>query len=68
MYKQIATNKRNTVLLILGFVLFVGAIGALFAYYYQDWTISISTIAIAAIDAIIAIFFPLRTCRSQSCS
>ena len=56
MYKQIATNKRNTVLLILGFVLFVGAIGALFAYYYQDWMISISTIAIAAIYAIIQYF------------
>ena len=56
MYKQIATNKRNTVSLILGFVLFVGAIGALFAYYYQDWTISISTIAIAAIYAIIQYF------------
>ncbi len=56
MYKQIAANKRNTILLILGFVLFVGAIGALFAYYYQDWTISISTIVIAAIYAIIQYF------------
>ena len=28
MYKQIAANKRNTVFIMIGFVLFITAIGA----------------------------------------
>ena len=36
MYKQIAANKRNTVLIMIGFVLVVGLIGAAFAYWWGD--------------------------------
>ena len=39
MYKNIAANKRNTVFIMIGFVLLVAAIGALFAYAYQNWWI-----------------------------
>lgn len=56
MYKQIAENKRNTVLLIVGFVVLIGAIGSLFAYIYGDWTVSIYTISIAAIYALVQYF------------
>lgn len=56
MYKQIAENKRNTFFLIFGFVVFIGAIGSLFAYIYGNWSISIYTIAISAIYALIQYF------------
>ena len=34
MQKQINANKRNTILAIVAFVIFVGLIGALFTYFY----------------------------------
>lgn len=39
MYKQIAGNKRKTVLLMIVFVLFVGLLGWLFALYWGDSSI-----------------------------
>lgn len=39
MYKEIARNKRKTWLLMLFFVLFIGAIGGAFAYMYNDYWI-----------------------------
>ena len=36
MQKQINANKRNTVLTIIGFLLFVCIIGGLFSYFYND--------------------------------
>lgn len=52
MYNQVAANKRNTVFLILGFIVFVGLISAIFAWYYSNWFISLWTIGCAAIYAI----------------
>ena len=48
MYKQIAENKRKTVILMIFFVVLIGAIGSLFAWAYNDpkiaiWVIVIST-------------------------
>lgn len=40
MYKQIGANKRKTVFLMLLFVLFVGALGWLFALYWGDPSIT----------------------------
>ena len=40
MYKQIAANKRNTILIMIGFVVVIAALGALFAYLFDDWWIS----------------------------
>lgn len=56
MYKHISKNKRNTVLLILGFIILIGAISAAFAYWFGDWSISVITIIIATVYALIQYF------------
>ena len=53
MYKQIAANKRNTVFIIIGFVLFITAIGAAFAYFFSDWWITVWVLVIALIYALV---------------
>lgn len=56
MYKQIAANKRNTVLIMLGFILLVTAIGAAIAYYIGDWGITLWVLVVAAIYALVQYF------------
>lgn len=56
MYKQIAANKRNTIFIMLGFVLLVTAIGAAIAYFVGDWWITVWVIGIAAIYAFVQYF------------
>ena len=56
MYKQIAENKRRTVFIMIGFVLMVGVIAALFAWAYGDAGIAIWTIIIAIIYAVVQYF------------
>lgn len=56
MYKQIAANKRNTIFIMIGFVLFIAAIGAAFAYFFHDWWIGVWVIVIALIYAVIQYF------------
>lgn len=56
MYKQIAANKRNTVLIMIGFILLVAAIGCAFAYAFGNWTISIWTLVVATAYAVIQYF------------
>ena len=56
MYKQIAENKRKTVFIIIGFILLIGIIAALFAYAYNDPCIAVWTIVIAIIYAVIQYF------------
>ena len=56
MYKQIAENKRRTVLIILGFVVIVGIISALFAWFYNDPWVAVWTIIIAIIYAVVQYF------------
>ena len=56
MYSQIAANKRNTVLLIVGFVVFIGVIGGLFAYMYDDYFIAIWVIVVAIVYAFFQYF------------
>lgn len=53
MYKQIAENKRRTVFIIIGFVVLVGAIAALVAWYYNDIWIAVWTTVIAIVYAVI---------------
>ena len=60
MYKNIAANKRNTVFIMIGFVLFVAAIGALFAYAYDDWMIAAWVMGAAAVYATIQYFAASR--------
>ncbi len=52
MYKQIAENKRRTIYIIIGFVMLVGIIAALFAWYYQNAWVAVWTIIAAIIYAV----------------
>ncbi|MCL1839583.1 M48 family metalloprotease [Candidatus Saccharibacteria bacterium] len=56
MYKHIAANKRNTIFIMVGFVLFIGVIGVLFAYLNNDWVVAIWFLVIALIYATIQYF------------
>ncbi len=47
MYRAIARNKRNTVFIILLFLLIIGGIGALAAWYYGDPSIAVIVFVIA---------------------
>ncbi len=47
MYRAIAKNKRNTVFIILLFILIIGGLAALAAWIYQDLTIVVITLVIA---------------------
>ena len=47
MYKHIAENKRRTIYIIIGFVVMVGLIAALFAWYYKDPWIALWTSVVA---------------------
>lgn len=56
MYKQIAANKRNTILIMIGFVVLIAAIGVGFAYAFGDWIISVWVLVAALTYAIIQYF------------
>ena len=56
MYKQIAANKRNTIFIMGFFVLIVGAIGWIIAYFTEDWAVLIWVFVIALVYAIIQYF------------
>ena len=56
MYKQIAANKRNTVLIMIFFIVLIGAIGGIFAYVYKDWWIELYILIVAIIYAVFQYF------------
>jgi heat shock protein HtpX len=56
MYKQIAQNKRRTVLIMVVFVVFIGLLAVAFAVYYQDPFIALWTILAAVVYAVIQYF------------
>lgn len=60
MYKQIAANKRNTIIIIIGFVVLISAIGCAFAYAYNDWAVAIYVLVISSIYALIQYFLAAR--------
>ncbi len=66
MYRAIAKNKRNTVFIILLFILIIGALGWLAGYVYQSWTITIATLVIATIYAAIQYFAASRLAVSMA--
>lgn len=57
MYKQIAENKRRTVFIVIGFVIMIGVIAGLFAWFYRDPWIAVWTIVVAMIYALIQYYF-----------
>ncbi|MBR1796357.1 zinc metalloprotease HtpX [Candidatus Saccharibacteria bacterium] len=56
MYKAIATNKRNTILIMMGFVVLISVIGAGFAWYFDDWSVLIYVFSISAVYAVFQYF------------
>ncbi len=56
MYKQIAANKRNTVLIMLFFVAFIAAVGWLIAYLVHDQWVAIWILVVAIIYAVVQYF------------
>lgn len=56
MYRAIAANKRNTVLIIAFFLVIIGGLGALAGYIYGNPAIAIITIVVAAVYALIQYF------------
>lgn len=56
MYKQIAENKRRTVIIIIGFVIMIGVIAGVFAWVYNDPWIAVWTIVAALIYAVFQYF------------
>jgi len=60
MYSAIAKNKRNTVFIILIFLLIIGGLSAIPAYIYQDWSISVIVIVIAGAYATFQYFMATR--------
>lgn len=66
MYRAIAKNKRNTVFIILLFILIIGGLAALAAYIYRDWTIVVITLVIATGYAVIQYFAASRQALALS--
>lgn len=60
MRKQIAQNKRNTILIIIVFVAFISLIGGIFAWIYNRPGILITVAIVAAAYALIQYFFADR--------
>ncbi len=56
MYRNIAKNKRNTVFIIILFVLIIGGLGLLAAYIYRDISIVIITLVVAIAYAVFQYF------------
>ena len=56
MYKAIAANKRNTILIMMGFVVLISIIGAGFAWYFDDWSVLIYVFSISAVYAVFQYF------------
>lgn len=66
MYKHIAENKRRTVYIIIGFVLMIGAIAALVAWYFNDWWIAVWTILIAILYAVFQYFMSSKLAMAMT--
>jgi heat shock protein HtpX len=56
MYRAIAANKRNTVFIILLFLVIIGALSAIVSWYYGDWRITILVLVISAAYAVFQYF------------
>jgi heat shock protein HtpX len=66
MYRAIAKNKRNTVFIILLFLVIIGGLGWLAGAIYGSWMITIWTLVIATAYAVIQYFAASRLAISLS--
>jgi len=60
MYSAIAKNKRNTVFIILLFLVIIGGIGALAAWLYKDWSIAVIVFVVAVLYALFQYYMGAR--------
>ena len=60
MYSAIARNKRNTVFIILLFIVIIGALATIAAWYVGDWSIAIIAVSIAIVYAIFQYYMATR--------
>lgn len=56
MYTEIAANKRKTILLLLGFLIFIAGLGAVLAWYYGQPIITLWVLVGASIYAFITYY------------
>ena len=56
MYKQIAQNKRKTIIIMAVFVVMIAVIAGLFAYFYRDPWLAVWVVIVAIIYAAIQYF------------
>lgn len=56
MYSEIASNKRKTVFLMLGFFIFIGALTYVAGIYYGDFTITIGALIGSVVYALITYY------------
>jgi heat shock protein HtpX len=56
MYGAIAANKRNTVLIMIGFIVLIGIIGWVVSYIYNDTSIAYIVLVVALVYALIQYF------------
>ena len=56
MYKQIAQNKRRTIIIMMAFVVMIGLIAVAFAVYFQDPWVAVWTVLVATVYAVIQYF------------
>ena len=66
MYRAIARNKRNTVFIILLFLVLIGALGWLAAYIYQSYTILVVVLVVAIAYAVFQYFLASSQALSMS--
>jgi heat shock protein HtpX len=66
MYSAIARNKRNTVVIILLFLVIIGALGLLAGWVYGDPSIAIVVLVVATIYAVIQYFAASRLAVSMA--
>jgi heat shock protein HtpX len=60
MYRAIARNKLNTVLIFIVFLVIIGGLGWLAGYLYQNLTITIVVLVVAVLYAVVQYFFAGR--------
>lgn len=66
MYRAIRRNKVNSILIILGFLLLIGGLGALAAWIYADTTIVVITLVFATAYAVFQYFMASREVIAMS--
>lgn len=56
MYKQIAANKRNTIFIMVFFIVLISAIGGIFAFLAKNWVVELWIVIIAIFYAVLQYF------------